>query len=435
MLVAFTVGNFRSFYEPVTLNLTAARISSRSPELDTNATFTVNPDLALLTSAGIYGANASGKSNLVRALMFMRSLVRDSSKESQSDEPIDTVPFRLSVGAADQPSYFEVVFLIDSITYRYGFEVTQSEIVSEWLFYAPFKKETYLFIREGNEIQVGRAFKGASGLKSRTRVNALFLSVAAQFNAPIAIKVMEWFRRLGVISGLSDTGYRGYSVKAFAEGRLTEKISDLIKNLDIGIKDIQVNKIDREELVLPKDMPEELKNLVLKGLPDEVFHLTTTHATFNQDGSQGGDEVFDMDEESEGTQKLFSLAGPILDTLTNGKILVVDEMEARLHTLITRALVGLFNNGQTNPQNAQLIFATHDTNLLAKDLFRRDQIWFVEKDRRGASQLYSLVELKVRNDASFEKEYLQGRYGAIPMLGSLRELTLEAGEVEPEICQ
>lgn len=434
MFVSFTVGNFRSFRQPVTLNMTAARISSRDPELDANALIPIDENVSLLTSAGVYGANASGKSNLVSALNFMRNFVRTSSKESQAEEPIDITPFRLSTATENQPSFFEIIFLLENIPYRYGFEVDRQRVVSEWLFYAPTRKEARLFVREGDDITVGRDFKGASGLKARTRPNALFLSVAAQFNAPLAAKVLGWFRNLRVISGLSDTGYRGFSMEAYIKGSFQEGMLRLIKELDTGIRDIGTETISRDEVAFPSDMPEDIKSLILKNLSDEVVSLTTVHTKFNSDGSLADTAIFEMGDESEGTQKIFALSGPILDCLTNGRVLVVDEMEARLHTLVTRALVGLFNSKETNPQHAQLIFTTHDTNLLSNKLFRRDQIWFVEKDRQGASQLYSLAELKVRNDASFESDYLVGRYGAIPLLGGLREMVLDHPAEPQESC-
>jgi AAA15 family ATPase/GTPase len=184
---------------------------------------------------------------------------------------------------------------------------------------------------------------------------------------------------------------------------------------------------------LPKEMPQELKDYVLKQMKgdDEVVSLKTSHTQRNANGKAIAEKIFELDDESEGTQKLVLMSGPIIDVLTNGKILIIDEIEARLHTLLTRKLIKLFNSKTTNPKHAQLIFATHDTNLLSNKLFRRDQIWFVEKDQVCASHLYSLAEIKtaggkVRNDASFEDDYLQGRYGAIPLLGELRQIFIDS---------
>lgn len=424
MLIEFTVGNFRSIKEPVTLSMVAAKLTSQNPQVDINNTFQVDDELKLLTSAAIYGANASGKSNLVRALGFMRDRVRNSSRESLADDLIDTVPFRLDPGTENQPSYFEVVFRYEGIPYRYGFEVTQEKVISEWLFYSPHGKEAELFIREENDIQPGRAFKGAQPLitHKNTRSNALFLSVAAQFNVEIASKVSKWFRSISLISGLSDTGYGGFTIKKYQEDELfRSEILDFIHNSDVGINNILIEKTNvHDPNFFPKGMPEKVRDQIRNEFKEneEAIKLKSIHQSIASDGTIN-EISFNIGDESEGTQKLFFLSGPVIDSLHKGKILIIDEIEARMHTLLTQKLISLFNSPVSNPNHAQLIFATHDTNLLSKDLFRRDQIWFVEKDLLGASHLYSLAELRVKNERIFENDYLQGRYGAIPVLGDL----------------
>jgi uncharacterized protein len=430
MLIEFTVGNFRSFKEPVTLSLVAARLSSQDPQIDINNTFQVEGGLKLLTTAAVYGANASGKSNLVRALVFMKDRVLNSSRESQANELIETEPFRLDAATEKQPSYFEIIFLHENIPYRYGFEVTHQKVVSEWLFYSPHGKEAELFIREDDNIQSKRAFKGARPLVANksTRPNALFLSVAAQFNVEIANKVTGWFRAVGLVSGLDDLGYGGFTVSKYMEDELYRaEILELMKNSDVGINNIFVeNRNIHDSDFFPGTMPQELKEKFLKDFKEheQVLKVNSEHRVMD---SQGKYETvaFDFNDESEGTQKLFYLSGPIIDTLREGKLLVIDEIEARMHTLLTRKLVGLFNSAITNPRHAQLVFATHDTNLLSKVFFRRDQIWFIEKDQAEASHLYSLAELKIRNERIFENDYLQGRYGGIPVLGDMRNMVTD----------
>ncbi len=431
MLIEFTVGNFRSFKERVTLSMVAAKLKSLDPQLDSNNTYKVDADLTLLTSAAIYGANASGKSNLIKALRFMRRFVLTSSKESQADEPIPTIPYQLDEKTERAPSFFEIVFYLEGVPYRYGFEVTTEKVETEWLFYSPNKKEAKLFIREGSDILISRAIRGGQAIKSLTRPNALFLSVAAQLNNEIAKRVLGWFRSINVISGLDDREYGGFTARMFTEDESYRTgIVELIQESDVGINDIVVEKTKIHEAgVFPKDMPQELRNFLLKQMKEESELITfrSLHRKYCDEGVVN-QVSFDINEESEGTQKLFFLSGPVIDTLREGKVLVIDEIEARLHTLLTRKLIGLFNSKETNPKNAQLIFATHDTNLLSNKLFRRDQIWFVEKDGEGASHLYSLAELKVRNDASFESDYLQGKYGAIPILGEMRHTLIEVGQ-------
>jgi hypothetical protein len=426
MLIDFRVGNFRSFQKTVTLSMEAAPISSRNSLLNENNLFAVNANLRLLKSAAIYGANASGKSNLGAAFSFVKNFVRDSSKESQSGERIWIEPFRLSDETFDKPSFFEIVFLAEGTSYRYGFEVDHQQIHTEWLFHIPRSRESRLFERRGQEIELSGIFKEGQGLVEKTRPNALFLSVAAQFNGKIAQRILAWFRNLNIISGLEDPHFMGYTLHCLKNDKNRNEILHLIKSLDTGISDIEVETTRISLDTLPQDMPEPLKRELLKldGLKDvEAMKAATLHPRYSTDGMATQLERFSLSEhESEGTQKLVAFAGPLLDTLEKGRILVVDEFDARFHPLITRELIRLFHSPETNPRNAQLIFMTHDINLLDRNLFRRDQIWFTEKDRRGATTLYSLAEFKVRNDASFEKDYIRGKYGAIPFIGDLTRL-------------
>lgn len=436
MLVQFSVGNYRSFKEVVHFSMVAAKIKSKDSSLDANSVFEAGNNMSLLKSAAVYGANASGKSNLITAMRFMKWFVRNSSKETRFDEPIDFEPFRLSTEMAEHPSFFEVIFLLDGIRYRYGFEVNLEKVVSEWLHFVPTTREVSLFERDSEGIHVKKRFHEGRGIEEKTRKNALFLSVVAQFNGRIAQTLLRWFTQISVISGLDDLGYRHYTLKKFYEGDYRHEILKLIQDLDVGIDDIYVEKGSRPPL--SDKAPEELKSffqemesLAARTVGDnqrEQYLISMIHQKFDGENIPVAVEQFDLREhESQGTQKLFALTGPLVDTLKKGRILVIDELDARLHPLITCQIISLFNSQQTNPHNAQLVFTTHDTNLLNNKLLRRDQIWFTEKDRYGATHLYSLVEYKVeykgvRNDASYEKDYIQGRYGAIPFIGDLGSL-------------
>ena len=235
--------------------------------------------------------------------------------------------------------------------------------------------------------------------------------------------MLRWFARFNVISGLNDALIRRYTVNCIQKERNKDDILSLIKSLDLDIDDIEIEEVPMTEETLPKSMPQDLKDLILRASDPNQSKVRTAHKVFSVSESKFSSQMFDLEHhESEGTKKLFSLAGPLVDTLRNGKVLFIDEFDARLHPSISREIVGLFNSTRTNPKGAQLIFATHDTNLLSNKLFRRDQIWFVEKDRRGSSHLYSLVEIKVRNDSSYENNYIEGRYGAIPFISESREL-------------
>ncbi|MEH2157698.1 AAA family ATPase [Nostoc sp.] len=423
MLIEFSVGNYRSFKEQVTFSMVAANLVAKDKKLDENNVFEIENDLKLLKSAAIYGANASGKSNLATALGFMRWFMINSSKETQSTEKIGVERFKLSTETEAQPSFFEIVFLMNDKRYRYGFEATLDKVVSEWLFYVPKLKETKLFERKLDKISVSKTYK-ADRIQQKTRQNALFLSVSAQFNVQIAEKILDWLaNRVALISALNDRGYRGYTVSCLMDNENKDEIFQLLKKLDLGFSDLKVEESEITADSLPKELPDELKNLILKNGEGKLSSVQTMHQKFDGKGNLVSTEIFDLDDqESEGTKKVFSLAGPLVDTLKNGNILIIDEFDARIHPLISRAIVELFNSNETNANNAQLIFMTHDTNLLNNKLFRRDQIWFTEKNRYGATDLYSLAEYKIPDDASFESDYIQGRYGAIPYIGNLNHL-------------
>ena len=423
MLIEFSVANYRSFKDKVTFSMVAANIVAKDKHLDEANVFAVDDELKLLKSAAIYGANASGKSNLGQALSFMKWFMVNSSKETQSTEKIGVERFRLSTETEDKPSFFEIVFLIDKKKYRYGFEVNRDRVVSEWLFYVPKQRETKLFGRNYNIIKISKTYK-ADGIQEKTRHNALFLSVSAQFNVKIAEQILAWLtNKLKIISGLRDDNHFIDTVQqCLAENKNKEAILCLIKKLDLGIDEVEVQEREITSDILPDIFPDEFKKLLVKS-GGTATSIRTLHRKFDSQGHHTSMELFSLDEqESEGTKKVFALGGPLFDTLSNGKVLVIDEFDARLHPLISRAIVDLFNSNETNPNNAQFIFMTHDTNLLSNKIFRRDQIWFTEKNRQGATDLYSLAEYNIRNDASFESDYIKGRYGAIPYIMNLNNL-------------
>ena len=422
MLIGFSVGNYKSFKETVTLSMVASSITEEDKELNENNVFPINDKLSLLKSAAIYGANASGKSNLVAAINFMKWFVLNSSKETQVSDAIDIEAFRLSTETEKEPSFFEIVFLLEDKTFRYGFEVKTREVVSEWLFQADDSEEKMLFERDF-DIDISDDFPEGQGISDKTRRNALFLSVVAQFNGKFSGQILLWFSKtLQLISGLQDRQYRKETLESFENSGHRQNIIEFIKKLDLGILDI--DRVNTSVYSI-SDNTAQYGGSYSSVYPYSEIKTTvyTSHPKYDADGKQISMERFDMEKhESEGTNKLFALAGILLDTLRTGKILLIDELDARLHPLITRELICLFNSNETNPHNAQLIFTTHDTNLLSSKTFRKDQIWFTEKDNKGATDLYSLVEYKVGKNASFERDYMIGKYGAIPFIGNFKEL-------------
>ena len=425
MLIQFTVRNFRTFKDKATLSLIASNYDKATREAE-NISVSNNYGLRILKSAVIYGANASGKSKFIEALMFMKHFTINSSKDSQKGDEISVEPFKLSSETENEPSEFEVLFTFKKILYRYGFEVDKNRVVSEWLFYKPKTKEVELFYRDFQnfEIHPKHFQKGAIGAKEKlVRDNALLLSLAAQLNDSTAINVIDWFKNLKIISGLKDEGYKGYTMSITQNLEQKQKILELLKAADFGIDDIKLEMLDIEKL--PRDMPKELRDLIIKKSKEDkteiVADILTSHKKYDQSKKHVGNINFSLDDdESLGTNRFFAITGPVLDSLENGYALVVDELDSQLHPNLVCKLVSLFNSKILNPKNAQLIFNTHDTNLLDSGLFRKDQVWFTEKDKFGEARLYSLADFKsdeVRKKEPFEDNYIRGKYGAVPFLG------------------
>ncbi|NJL06616.1 MAG: ATP-binding protein [Chloroflexaceae bacterium] len=454
MLIEFSVGNYRSFKNVVTLSMVATNIKSYDEDLDQRTVF-IAPDgkTRLLTSAAIYGANASGKSNLIKAFAFVRTMVLHSLQQLADGDEIDVEPFRLAVSTREKPSIFEVIFVYNTTTYRYGFEATSERIVHEWLYHTPHGKsrEACLFERTEHEpVYLARGvFREGRRAYNSTRDNVLFLSVLAQnYNDQTALAVTRWFRETAkLVSGLHDFS-RPFSIECLEDGHeLREGVLHLMSQLDLAVVDIQVKTeaIDFEEMSAKMKMPEDLKSVLRHSLGSDGLksvEVHTIHHVYDDEGTPipTETEVFDLDEhESDGTQKLFALAAPIVAALQRGLVLFADEFDSRLHPLVARELIQLFNNSRTNPNHAQLIFTTHDTNLLDNELLRRDQIWFTEKLNNEATELVSLATYKVRNDEAYARRYLQGRYGGIPYIGNLMPIFEGADSykgahsVEPEV--
>jgi len=413
MILQFSVGNFLSFRDEVTLSMVASRITEHK---DTH--LIKLPNMKLLKTAVIYGANSSGKSNLIKAIAFMRGFVQSSSKEGQIGEEIGGIDsFKLNTVNAEKPSLFEIVFVHQEKQYRYGFEADRKEVKSEWLYVANLGgKEKELFYRENGKITVTKDFQEGEGLEKRTRSNALFLSVVANLNGEQATGILYWFKNLRVLDGLTDFTI-GYTMKKIQDASSKKELMILINRLDLGIEDLIV-----EDEPIPNEMYEIIKRLSSPANADQLpthHSVSTLHKKYDGNNQFVGLEKFRMAvNESEGTKKVISLLGPIIDTLNHGRILVVDELDAKLHPLLTRFIIRLFHSNEFNKKNAQLIFNSHDTNLLSKEFFRRDQLWFTEKDEYGATDLYALSDYNVRKDASYEKDYLHGKYGSIPYIGS-----------------
>ncbi len=398
MLVNFTFKNFRSFRNEMTLSMEAASIQELSDAVVKSC------GEELLPVAVMYGANSSGKSNVLKALKAMRDVLLNSVKLNPKDR-LEAEPFSLDLTSGDEPTSFEIQFTLNGSRFRYGFDYTADSIIAEWLYEKrPGEREFELFLRSGNEFRISKTrFAEGLGKQSATPGNRLFVSLVAQLNGKVSQSILDWFSNIEYMSGMDGNGYAGQTLRTiFYQEAGKDEIINLLYHTHLGFDGIQVNmNIGEEDSVDSK----------------------TIHNIYDADGKVIGQKEFPTDKmESEGTKKMIEIAGPIVDAIRLGKILIVDELDAKLHPFLTRKIIGIFMDKTINSKGAQLIFATHDTNLLNIQYLRRDQIWFTEKDKCDSTELYSLVEFrdesgnKVRNDRNIEKDYINGRYGAIPFM-------------------
>jgi len=434
MILGFTVKNYKVFKDETTISFLASNYDKTTQELESIVEFP-EKKLRILKSAVIYGPNASGKTKLFEAIGFMRHFIINSSKESQQGESIDVQPFLLSEMTEKEPSEFEMVFLYKNVTYRYGFEVTDQKVLAEWLFFKTSSKEIQVFYRDTVEntceIHKKHFKKGAMLHKENmVRDNALMLSVASQFNDDLCSEVLSWFRsKLSVISGLREEGYQGFSMMKINQKDAHNRMMHLVQGSDLCIQDIRSNELKVEDI--PDSLPVELREQMINEIKNEnitYFSETiTTHNKYDINNKIIGSVDLLLDEdESQGTQKFFYLSGPILDTLETGSTIFIDEFDARMHPNLIVNLFSLFINPEYNKQGAQLIITTHNSTLLRENMLRKDQIWFVEKDKFEASHLYPLSDFKstkVRKGENFESNYLKGKYGAIPYINFYHKIS------------
>lgn len=399
MILEFCVTNYLSIKDELKLSFVASTLKENLSE--TNDTIPLSDTgMSIVRSAVIYGANASGKSNVLKALDFYKRFIIDSFKNSQAGESIEVENFRLNSTTVNEPTTMEATFSDGDTIYRYGFEVTDKAVCTEWLYQRVNRKrakEVEVFYREDGNTTVHPKSSLLQELvnKKMVRENALLLSTAAQFNDPKAVAILKWLNDMQVLFCSEDDKLWQQAIKHLDNEALRNRIVAFAKYADLGIESIA--KIDNQ--------------------------IVSSHRQYDNEGREINNVTFSFNSnESEGTIKYFSLAYPIIDALDNGKRIVIDELDSKLHPLLVKKIITLFNSSETNPKGAQLLFTTHDTFLLSANLFRRDQVWFTQKDNFGATEAYSLAEYKVRRTSPFEKDYLQGKYGATPIIGDMENI-------------
>ena len=406
----FSVANYKSIKEEACLSMVAGTGKEHwATHLFSTKLAAKNRPAMLVRSAAIFGANAAGKSNLIDALATMKFIV---IKSNQSLEKIPTTPFKFDPEFESKGTTFEVKCIVDGVKYQYGFKVTYDEVIEEWLFAWPRGRAQHWFERDGLDWSFGDKLVGDKEVWRRaTRPNALFLSTAVSLNSKQLEPLYNWFRETLQLVG--STGLtRSFSIECCKNDQ-KEKIIEFLRSADLSITDIQIEEKKFVPEILPPDMPLDLK----EELTREFQGKTLVNLKFGHETGHGKPTNLDFEDESEGTQKLFSLAGPWLDTLNTGNVVVVDELNNSLHPALVAFLVDRFHDPEMNTAGAQLIFTTHDATILSQNRFRRDQIWFCERNSYQETLLYPLTDFKPRKDLeNLERSYLSGRYGALPYL-------------------
>ena len=410
MLLRFRFSNYRSFREEQELSLVASPLSEM-PE--TVMASSAVPD-GVLPVAAIYGANASGKSNVLKALQFMQGAIKDSFGNWPPNGPISYEPYALDGSSSTQPSQFVMDFLFKGSRYHYGFTSNSDGIVSEWLHAFPNQRRQVWFDRKrGRPISFSRTLIGENTqIAKLTRPNSLFLAAAAQANHRVLAPLHQWLTSGQPVVGRARETSLHETVELLERSQtVLLAVGRLLIAADLGISGlaIKAGKLSLSE-------PSEPAVLAVAALRARIFKLGR-ELEFHHSGSAGS-LIFSKDQESDGTLAYLSILASTLTRLGAGGLVLVDELDRSLHPILARSLVQLFDSKESNPKSAQLIFNTHDTNLLSGGLLRRDQIWFTAKDRKGASHLYPLTDFKPRKGENLENGYLQGRYGAIPFLNS-----------------
>ncbi|WP_440444883.1 AAA family ATPase [Phascolarctobacterium sp.] len=396
MLIQFSVENYLSIKDKVVLSLLASK-DKEHPD------FLINYDnKKCLKSAVIYGANASGKSNVLNAFWFMVNYVLTSHNQ-QLHMPIGRTAFKFDDFTAAKPSSFEVIFTVDAIRYAYGFSVTDTLVVDEYLYYYPNGRQAIIFERKNTkEYKFTVDVEEQNMLKERTSANKLYLSVASNWSYSKVIPVLEWFASCQILTKRSIADAYGLNARNLRDEEYRSVIAGMLQVADFGIKALEIRDF------------QGLGSLIAD--KQSYNNIETVHTVVDENGKEKFYNL-NMTEESDGTNSYFKVIGIVRKALDKGTLLVADEIDAHLHPLLTKHLISLFNSAEFNPHGAQLVFTSHNTNLLDLDIMRRDQIWFTEKNENtAATDLFSLDDFSVRKDTKIERGYLIGRYGAIPFI-------------------
>jgi uncharacterized protein len=419
-LVRFTMSNVRSFRDDASLSLEATRMADR----DVVRAVQWRADggtVDVLPVAGIFGANASGKTSLLRAMADMRMLVLGSFRHAGPDARLPRRPFRLDPASVELPSRFEVDVVVGGVRWQYGFDVTDTEVVAEYAYRFPRGRQVLVFERDHAAFEFGAPLRQVGRTLERiTRAHTLLLSVAGAAGDLTLAPLFEWFAANLRFAEVSSRGLRAARTAELAEtDSHRNRVLAMLRAADLGVTDIRRESADPEFV---ENMRRAVRILNgVEGEPDGSDAEQFVVEDFVRLTHCGPDGCTDLDPEDEslGTLVWVGLIGPVLDALDAGSVLLADELDASLHPRLVEQLVRLFQDPVTNPHGAQLIFNAHNLVLLGDSGERpmgRDQVWITEKMDDGASRLYPITEFSPRSDEALGRRYLQGRYGGLPII-------------------
>lgn len=413
MVIQFSISNFRSIYHIQTLNFRATNLVSEDKEVDKRNIAEIGSN-RILKSVGIYGANASGKSNIIKGFSFFKHMISHSlTIDNLSKSEIS--PFKQTSEKIDNFGYFEIVLIIETKKYRYGFTLNENaDVESEWLFGPAEKNETYYFTRKNETLSFNPLWfqEGDDLPKEKLRSNALFLSFCASYDGNISASIINFISNKITIDAI-------FNRRRFNQFGLIQNNSTTDNLIEIGKKHLILRWM-KEVGLLFSDI--KLEKIEISGKNYGNFVILSKHI-YNSKGEIEGVIPMNLTEdESEGTRKFYSYIGKLHQKFEQGGLFISDEIDSNFHPSLLRKLICYFNSLTINKANAQLLFTSHDTNLMYPELMRRDQFYFTEKSLIDETILYSLADLKgIRNNADFARQYLAGLYGALPVLGNYLE--------------
>ena len=426
MLIEFRFKNYRSFRDEAILSMEAVGLASFKNCLIEHGNMKILPGVA------IYGKNGGGKSNVIRAFWLGVQFIRNAQRIQHEKAIVPVVPFALNDYSMNEPTEFEFDYIVNDVKYWYSFAATREKIISESLYHAPKGQKALVFIRNGQEFSFTEDKARRKLISETVAENQLFFSVACTMNDAMCVSAMKWFREY-IFFSRDYTDIPRQLLEYSDDSNMLKAISDYAKTADFGIEEMQFeveNKEIENDFEFPEDIPVEIKAALTSFVrilsetsnnSESQLKMSQIKARAKHRGinANGDSELYhlELEDESDGTRKLMSIAPAIESVLDKGGVLLVDELERELHPMLVCFIIAKFQSKRSNPHGAQIIFTTHNTELMNLEYMRKDQIYFADKKRTdGSSELYSVTDFTTKTADNIRKGYLAGKYGATPKL-------------------